>query len=130
MKERILDIIKWGVIIVIGALAFYLVYPKYYFSSDPSGTIHNRGNKFTGKVEEFKYDYGKGKWIDISKKERDKDEALKQLAIEFQKEERKAAREEEIIQSAKKKKERGEKLSEIEEWVLTRSAFRRSESTK
>ena len=52
------------------------------------------------------------------------------MAIEFQKEERKAAREEEIIQSAKKKKERGEKLSEIEEWVLTRSAFRRSESTK
>ena len=29
MKERILDILKWAVIILIAGVAFYVLYPKY-----------------------------------------------------------------------------------------------------
>ena len=29
MKERLLDVFKWWLIIAFGAMAFYVVYPKY-----------------------------------------------------------------------------------------------------
>ncbi len=59
MKERMLDVIKWWLIIAFGASAFYLVYPKYYFGvHPPSGGIHERGNQVTGTV---KYEED-GKW--------------------------------------------------------------------
>lgn len=62
MKERLLDVIKWGLIIVIAAIAFYIVYPKYYFG-DTGGKINSRGNKITGGVE-LLWD---GKWERIGK---------------------------------------------------------------
>jgi len=45
-----LDVIKWGFIIVIGTIAFYIVYPKYYLGNT-GGRINSRGNKITGGVE-------------------------------------------------------------------------------
>jgi hypothetical protein len=49
MKERLLDVIKWGLILIIAGVVFYMAYPKYYFNSD--GGLWTRGNKMTGKVE-------------------------------------------------------------------------------
>ena len=48
MKERLLDVIKWWLIIAFGAMAFYVVYPKYDFI--PHKTIPFKGNKFTGEI--------------------------------------------------------------------------------
>ena len=56
MKERLLDVIKSGLIIIIGAIAFYIVCPKYEF--DRVKIRVSRLNKITGKVELFE----KGKW--------------------------------------------------------------------
>ena len=51
MKERLLDVIKWGLILVIAGAVFYVVCPKYYFELHPKTFI--RANKITGKVEGF-----------------------------------------------------------------------------
>ena len=44
--EKSLDVIKWGLIIIIAAVAFYIVYPKYDFIPD----FPFKGNKFTGEM--------------------------------------------------------------------------------
>jgi len=48
MKERLLDVIKWGLIILIAGIVFYIFCPKYYFYC--SNTVM-RGNRVTGKLE-------------------------------------------------------------------------------
>jgi hypothetical protein len=58
MKERLLDIAKWGLIFLIAGAVFYSVCPKYYFSG-PQGVILFRCNKITGYVEQI----SEGKWI-------------------------------------------------------------------
>ena len=45
--EKLLDVIKWWLIIIVGILAFYVVYPKYDF--DKTGNV--RMNTITGKAE-------------------------------------------------------------------------------
>jgi hypothetical protein len=45
--ETLLDVIKWWLIIAVGILAFYIVYPKYEF--DKTGNV--RMNTITGKAE-------------------------------------------------------------------------------
>ena len=45
--EKLLDVIKWWLIIAVGILAFYIVYPKYQF--DKTGNV--RMNTITGKAE-------------------------------------------------------------------------------
>lgn len=47
LKTWLVDLIKWILIIIIAAVAFYIVCPKYYF--DHGGFV--RCNKVTGKVE-------------------------------------------------------------------------------
>ena len=47
IAEKLLDVIKWWLIILGGVLAFYIVYPKYEF--DASGTL--RKNIITGTAE-------------------------------------------------------------------------------
>ena len=49
MKERLLDVIKWGLIIIIGGCVFYMVYPKYYFVACTGGFPPLRGNRITGE---------------------------------------------------------------------------------
>ncbi|MBA7496699.1 hypothetical protein ES702_07308 [subsurface metagenome] len=49
MKERLLDVIKWGLILIIAGAVFYVVYPKYYFNNYKG--LWTRGNKMTGKIE-------------------------------------------------------------------------------
>ncbi len=52
MKERFLDVVKWGLILVIAGAVFYLVYPKYYFTDGKGPHIPGfRCNKMTGQVE-------------------------------------------------------------------------------
>lgn len=43
------DLVKWLLIIIAAAIAFYCVYPKYYFPS-----LFVRCNKMTGKVEIYR----------------------------------------------------------------------------
>ncbi len=62
--DAILDIIKWEIIIVIGAIAFYIVAPKYH---SVGGNPHNRINKITGKVEVI----SEGTWKSIDGYTRD-----------------------------------------------------------
>lgn len=59
MKERLLDVIKWGLIVIIGAIAFYIVCPKYEF--DRSTVRVSRANEITGKIELL----DKGKWKNV-----------------------------------------------------------------
>jgi|GEM_PF-606272 len=59
MKERLYDVIKWGLVILIAGFIFYIIYPKYHFIES---TI--RGNKITGKVE--KYVQKTGKWKELN----------------------------------------------------------------
>ena len=54
VAEKLLDVIKWWLIIAFGMLAFYFVYPKYEF--DKTGTI--RMNTVTGKAEKILDKYG------------------------------------------------------------------------
>lgn len=61
MKERLFDIIKWGIIIIIAGIVFYFVCPKYYFVG---ATV--RGNKVTGRVEKFEETEGEWKNIESS----------------------------------------------------------------
>ena len=78
MKERLLDVIKWGLMLIIAGAVFYVVYPKYYFDNSGPG-VWTRGNKMTGKIEvclgvEDKWrELGKYKHIDVF------DEAEKEL---------------------------------------------------
>jgi len=67
MKGRLLDIIKWSLIIIVGAVAFYLVYPKYYFGVNEAGRIVSRGNKIEGKVEVIRGSWSSGglRWKEI-----------------------------------------------------------------
>lgn len=52
MKERLLDIFKWGIVIIIIAIAFYIVAPTYFFMSfGNSDRYVYKCNKITGKIE-------------------------------------------------------------------------------
>lgn len=64
MKDWLADVTKWIVVIAVAAIAFYLVYPKYYFmkvgreqeqylrrGQDVVGVI--RYNTITGKSRHF-----------------------------------------------------------------------------
>jgi hypothetical protein len=46
LKTHLVDFIKWVLIIIIAAIVFYIVYPKYHFENRII-----RCNKVTGKVE-------------------------------------------------------------------------------
>lgn len=59
MKERLYDVIKWGLVILIAGFIFYIIYPKYHFIGS---TI--RGNKITDKVE--KYVEKSGEWKNLN----------------------------------------------------------------
>ncbi|SPD75695.1 hypothetical protein PITCH_A720035 [uncultured Desulfobacterium sp.] len=52
MKERLLDIIKWGLILVIAGAILFFVFPKYDFEaiSYGSGGLF-KCNKFTGEIK-------------------------------------------------------------------------------
>lgn len=50
MKERMFDVIKWGLILFIAGIVFYIFYPKYHFGHTKDLVVI-RGNKITGKVE-------------------------------------------------------------------------------
>ena len=51
MKERLLDVIKWSLILVVAGMVFYVVCPKYHFMENDIGLVVCRGNKITGEVE-------------------------------------------------------------------------------
>jgi len=52
------EIIKWTIIIIIAACAFYLVYPKYSFQLPSKGKPLYKANKITGTVEAYKWKRG------------------------------------------------------------------------
>ena len=49
MKERFLDVIKWGLILIIAGMVFYVVCPKYDFK--PTSALYLRHNKITGQID-------------------------------------------------------------------------------
>jgi len=49
MKERLLDVIKWGLILIIGGVVFYMVCPKYELKIQ--GAVLYRVNKVVGQLE-------------------------------------------------------------------------------
>lgn len=59
MKERLLDIIKWGLILIIAGIVYYVVCPKYEFGYRENGFVYSRCNKMTGNVEMYK----RGKFV-------------------------------------------------------------------
>ena len=50
MKEKLFDVIKWGLILLTTGIIFYIFYPKYYLGHT-NDLVIIRGNKITGKVE-------------------------------------------------------------------------------
>jgi hypothetical protein len=63
MKERFLDVIKWGLILIIAGLIFYAVCPKYEFKSTSELFMIHRGNKVTGVIDTYAMSGGKWKKI-------------------------------------------------------------------
>jgi hypothetical protein len=61
MKERLLDIIKWGLIIIIAGAVYYAVSPKYFFMIDRGRTY--KCNKLTGHV--WCWYYRGDEWIEL-----------------------------------------------------------------
>jgi len=55
MKERLLDVIKWGLVLIIAGAVFYVVYPRYEFgySERGIGIPFFRCNTLTGEVEKY-----------------------------------------------------------------------------
>ena len=51
IRKTIIDIIKWGVVIAMAAVAFYIVFPKYYVK--PSGSLKVRYNQITGTMDNW-----------------------------------------------------------------------------
>ena len=49
--EKLLDVVKWSLIIVIGAIAFYAVCPKYDFIYYEKSGVYFRENKITGEID-------------------------------------------------------------------------------
>ena len=52
MKETLLDVMKWGLILVIAGVVLYIVFPKYHFAGR-LGAVEYRCNTMTGKVESW-----------------------------------------------------------------------------
>lgn len=50
MNEKISDVIKWGLILLIAGIILYVFYPKYHFGHT-NDLVIIRANKITGKVE-------------------------------------------------------------------------------
>ena len=70
-EERSIDgiltgVMKWIIIILIGAIVFYLLCPKYSFNSKTIDGSYVRENKITGKVEVFSQDTKK--WQSLKKR--------------------------------------------------------------
>ena len=51
IAERLLDVIKWWLIIVAGAMAFYISCPKYDFIYYEKSGVYFRENKITGEID-------------------------------------------------------------------------------
>jgi hypothetical protein len=64
MKERLLDIMKWGLILLIAGAIFYAVCPKYEFSG-----VRIKFNTITGEVQNCIYSKDKDirEWVDLCK---------------------------------------------------------------
>ena len=115
MKERFLDVIKWGLILVIAGAVFYKMftliypnmYPKYQFFMEDEGLQWYRCNEITGKVEQWQgpdinIEYGEWKTLrPLTEKER-----LKRLRAE---------REQKAIDLMDSFWGRGRPISELEE---------------
>lgn len=56
--KEIASALKWGFIIIVAAVAYHMVAPKYYFMK--GGDL--RGNRITGKIEMLD-SHG---WVDVS----------------------------------------------------------------
>jgi hypothetical protein len=50
MNEKISNVIKWGLLLLIAGIIFYVFYPKYHFGHT-NDLVIIRANKITGKVE-------------------------------------------------------------------------------
>ena len=52
MRERLLDVIKWAMILVLAGAVYYVVCPKFEFKQGSrSEQLQYRCNKVTGQVE-------------------------------------------------------------------------------
>jgi hypothetical protein len=49
--EKVLDVVKWSLIIAIGAIAFYAVCPKYDFIYYEKSGVYFRENTITGEID-------------------------------------------------------------------------------
>ena len=45
-----IDVVKWGLILIVAGIVFYMVYPKYYYDDDE---VPFRANRVTGCVEKY-----------------------------------------------------------------------------
>ena len=73
VKQSLLDLFKWGLILVIAGAVFYMVFPRYNFSTTLQGVVLLRCNTITGEVEAWnlsdsRIDYAKGKWEGLKNK--------------------------------------------------------------
>ena len=71
MKERLLDVIKWGLILLIVGAVFYVVCPKYDFFTVRSGLGVYRYNKITGDWKIRMLQDKKWRTPDLKQSERD-----------------------------------------------------------
>lgn len=67
MKERLLDVIKWGLVLIIAGIVFYAVFPKYDFKG-PVSIGMQRCNRITGGVDQLVFDGKQWKTLDRTTK--------------------------------------------------------------
>ena len=114
MKERFLDVIKWGLILVIAGVVFYKIfgltysniYPKFEFFIGNEELQWYRCNKITGEIEQWqspKINMAFGEW-----------ESLGPLAEEERLKRFKAEREQKAIDLMDTFWGRGRPISELE----------------
>jgi hypothetical protein len=63
MNNQITSFIKWVVLIIVAALAFYIVCPKYNFIRE--GDKLFRANTISGKVELWRWDISPSRWQNV-----------------------------------------------------------------
>jgi len=59
MRERLFDVVKWGLVTIIAGMVFYVFCPKYDFKLGEIGIL--KYNKMTGQS----FYYKEKKWIEM-----------------------------------------------------------------
>ena len=65
MKEKIKELLKWGLLVAVAILLFYFLFPKYYFITNEGPFL--RCNKIIGNCDRMRVESGNRYWENFVK---------------------------------------------------------------